>query len=115
MNANTNPPKDNSDLAKSENKDSDTQNQSSNINDIAKELVKILKDLQVQSMGVDLSTPPEDNIDYLTNKLHWAEVQILALIQREKIKELKFCKKLGGYKFDENIDDRINQLREEAK
>lgn len=43
---------------------------------VLSELVQILKALQIYSMGVDTDLSPEENVEYLTNYLHWAEVQI---------------------------------------
>lgn len=44
--------------------------------ELREQLVKILKQLQLDSMGVDTDLPSEDNVATLIDYLHWAEVQI---------------------------------------
>lgn len=45
-------------------------------NELRQSLVNILKALQVDSMAVNLEETHKENVDYLTDKLHWAEAQI---------------------------------------
>lgn len=52
-------------------------------------LVKILKELQLDTMAVQVDIGDYDNeVEYLTAKLHWAEVQLEALLAKEQTRLL---------------------------
>jgi len=66
-----------------------------NSDELRKKLVAILKELQLDSMGVDTDLHPEDNVEILTNYLHWAEVRIEKLMDSHaKAHTLKVIEKL---------------------
>jgi hypothetical protein len=60
-------------------------------------LVKILKELQLDTMGVEFVDKGDydSDVEYLTAKLHWAEVQIRRLLISDKQKLLQELKEEG--------------------
>lgn len=86
-------------------------------------LVKILKELQLDTMAVESVDKGDwdSDVEYLTDKLHWAEVQILALLAQEvnrarkdELKEIQMADDLSNATKDVlygcYIKDRIKDL-----